>query len=273
MNWFKLVPYTLRAVLYSDSIGKFYHATAPREKRPGLACELKDRYLQLGFDAIKGRNFRGLNRLLREAVEVFNDACIDKDTSKVGVVGEIYLKYNPYAQKYVTDWLISQEIEVIPPVMLDFFVQAFVNREINVSTHIVDSSRSDRIMRFAYKIIKQQITETNKIGSRFKHFVPFHDIFDSAKHGEEIISLNTQFGEGWLLPAEIVTLAKHGVNNVVSLQPFGCIANHIVSQGVFKRIRKSYPELNLLSLDFDSGVSDVNITNRMILFLENVNNK
>ena len=93
---------------------------------------------------------------------------------------------------------------------------------------------------------------------------------ESAKRGAEIINLNTKVGEGWLLPAEIVNFAKHGVNNVVSLQPFGCIANQIDSKGVFKRIKTLYPQLNLLSLDFDSGVSDVNITNRMLLFLDQV---
>lgn len=84
--------------------------------------------------------------------------------------------------------------------------------------------------------------------------------------------MNAQFGEGWLLPAEIVSYARQGVNNVVSLQPFGCIANHIVSRGVEKRIKSFYPDINLLSLDFDSGVSDVNITNRMLLFIDNLKN-
>jgi predicted nucleotide-binding protein (sugar kinase/HSP70/actin superfamily) len=77
-----------------------------------------------------------------------------------------------------------------------------------------------------------------------------------------------QFGEGWLLPADIIRLIKEGVKNIVSLQPFGCIANHVVSKGIEKRLHRDYPDLNLLSLDFDSGVSAVNVTNRLILFLK-----
>lgn len=79
-----------------------------------------------------------------------------------------------------------------------------------------------------------------------------------------------QFGEGWLLPGEVSELYRHGVRNVVSLQPFGCIANHIISKGIEKKLHMLYPELNFLSLDFDSGVSEVNVYNRLLLFLDNL---
>ena len=119
---------------------------------------------------------------------------------------------------------------------------------------------------------KKQIDKINETASKFRYFAPFNDIFEEAEGAKSVISLNAQFGEGWLLPAEIVSYARQGVNNVVSLQPFGCIANHIVSRGVEKRIKSFYPDINLLSLDFDSGVSDVNITNRMLLFIDNLKN-
>ena len=86
----------------------------------------------------------------------------------------------------------------------------------------------------------------------------------------ELVSLNAIFGEGWLLPAEIASYCRHGVNNVISLQPFGCIANHIVERGIENKIKKTYHDINLLSIDFDSGVSDVNIVNRLLLFLDNI---
>lgn len=95
-----------------------------------------------------------------------------------------------------------------------------------------------------------------------RHHIP------KAELAKNVISLNAQFGEGWLLPAEIISYAESGVKSVISLQPFGCIANHIVSKGVEKRIKRLYPAINLLSLDFDSGVSDVNIKNRLLLFID-----
>ena len=133
---------------------------------------------------------------------------------------------------------------------------------------MLDVSRHFRSKEF----VKKQIDKINETASKFRYFAPFNDIFEEAEGAKSVISLNAQFGEGWLLPAEIVSYARQGVNNVVSLQPFGCIANHIVSRGVEKRIKSFYPDINLLSLDFDSGVSDVNITNRMLLFIDNLKN-
>lgn len=119
-------------------------------------------------------------------------------------------------------------------------------------------------------MVGRQIEKFNKVGSEFRYFNPFKDIFEEADEAKKVISLNAQFGEGWLLPAEILSYARQGIYNVVSLQPFGCIANHIVSKGIEKRIKSVIPELNMLSLDFDSGVSDVNITNRLLLFIDHL---
>ena len=110
----------------------------------------------------------------------------------------------------------------------------------------------------------------NKACREFRYFVPFKNVFDEAEEAAKVISLNAQFGEGWMLPAEILSLYRQGVKHVVSLQPFGCIANHIVSRGIENRIKRLAPDLQLLSLDFDSGVSDVNITNRLLLFINNL---
>lgn len=104
----------------------------------------------------------------------------------------------------------------------------------------------------------------------FRYFVPFKNVFDEAEEAAKVISLNAQFGEGWMLPAEILSLYRQGVKHVVSLQPFGCIANQIVSRGIENRIKHLAPDLQLLSLDFDNGVSDVNITNRLLLFINDL---
>lgn len=126
------------------------------------------------------------------------------------------------------------------------------------------------MLRQIYGLLWRKMEQVNRDASAFRYFTPFHNIYEQAERGREVISLSAQFGEGWLLPAEIVTFARTGVNNVVSLQPFGCIANHIVSKGVEKRIKTLYPQMHLLSLDFDSGVSDVNVTNRLMLLTDNI---
>ena len=118
--------------------------------------------------------------------------------------------------------------------------------------------------------MKKIICKFEGAAAGFRYFTPFNDIFEESEEASEIINLSTQFGEGWLLPGEIVAYHRNGVKNVISLQPFGCIANHIVERGIENRLKKHLPQLNLLSLDFDSGVSDVNVTNRLLLFMDNL---
>ena len=110
----------------------------------------------------------------------------------------------------------------------------------------------------------------NKAASKFRYFRPFTNIYDDAKEVDGVVSLAAQFGEGWLLPSDIIAYLRDGINNIISLQPFGCIANHVVSKGIEKKLHRLYPQLNMVSLDFDSGVSSVNVVNRLLLFLDNV---
>lgn len=273
VNWLKILPLALYAILYSDSIAKFYNASVVREKEPGQAAALRDKYLELADAPIRRNSIKQLTDLLAKAAEEFNTICRDCETQKVGVVGEIFLKFNPFAQKNIMDWLIGRGIEVVPPILLDFFMQSFVNRKVNIESMVDSKHIPDFIVNMVFKLVKVQINKINRIASSFRYFVPFKDIFDEADAAKDIITLNAQFGEGWLLPAEIVSYVHQGVNNVITLQPFGCIANHIVAKGVEKRIKSLYPQINLLSLDFDSGVSDVNIINRMLLFIDNLKRK
>lgn len=270
INWFKLLPIAMYAILYTDCIAKFYYASVVREKKPGEAARLRDLYLQAGVQFILDDKAEDLLCYLSLAASDFNKICNDVACPKVGVVGEIFLKFNPFAQKRVTDWLIDRKIEVVPPLLLDFFMQSFVNSRVNVKTHLARKSLLRFVYGWVYKRIRKQIEKVNRTASKFHYFTPFEDIFAEAEEADKVITLNAQFGEGWLLPAEVMSCARRGVNSVVSLQPFGCIANHIVSKGVEKRLKHFFPDLNLLSLDFDSGVSDVNIINRMLLFIDNI---
>lgn len=273
VNWIKLLPIALYSVLYSDCISKFYYASVVREKQPGQAARLRDLYLQASESLIlEGRSEDLLSYLSMAATE-FNRICYDVERPKVCVVGEIFLKFNPFAQKNVTDWLISQGVEIVPPLLLDFFMQSFVNNRIDGQTHLKRRSITDFIYSLVYKRIRKHIARVNKAASSFRYFTPFNDIFEEAEEARKVISLSAQFGEGWLLPAEIMSCARQGVRDVVSLQPFGCIANHIVSKGIEKKIKMFFPDMNILSLDFDSGVSDVNVTNRLLLFIDNLKGK
>ena len=165
---------------------------------------------------------------------------------------------------------MEQGVEIVPPIMLDFFAQFFVNRREKKQSFIAKDNIPDFVYDILYAQLKRLMRKYEDAAATFRYFTPFSDIFDEANEASYIINLNTQFGEGWLLPAEIATYYRNGVKNVISLQPFGCIANHIIERGIEKKLKKMFPQLNLLSLDFDSGVSDVNVINRLLLFVDNL---
>lgn len=268
INWLKILPVALRAVLYSDAISKFYYASLVREKNKGDAEKLKDMYLNMADDLIRKNRSKDLLNYLSLAAADFDRICMGKDCPKVGIVGEIYLKFNTFAHKNLLSWLSDRGIEVMPPVLTDFFMQSFVNREVNVKSNISNKDYPNFVYNGIYGLIRKEISRFNDTASKFRYFTCFEDIFEQAEEARKVITLNSQFGEGWLLPSEMLSFARNGINNIISLQPFGCIANHIVSKGIEKRIKNLVPGMNILSLDFDSGVSEVNIINRMLLFID-----
>ena len=129
----------------------------------------------------------------------------------------------------------------------------------------------DFIIKCAYQaLIGRRLRQVNKAAGKFRYFRPFPNIYDDTKNVQGLNSLAAPFGEGWLLPDDIVGYIRDGVNNIISLQPFGCIANHVISKAIEKRLHDRFPMLNPVSLDFDSGVSEVNVTNRLLLFLDSI---
>jgi predicted nucleotide-binding protein (sugar kinase/HSP70/actin superfamily) len=195
---------------------------------------------------------------------------LTKNPPKIGIVGEIYVKYNNVGHKGVVNWLVEQGAEVVMPALLNFFIQYFVNRKSDVKLNLSEKNILAEVLPFILQgQLNRVINKVSNITEHYKLWTPFSDINEDAQEAEKIISLATQFGEGWLIPAEIANFNKHNVQNVVSLQPFGCIANHIISKGIEKRIKEQFPNMNLLFLDFDSGVSDVNVHNRLHFMLKN----
>ena len=272
VNWLKILPIALAAVLFSDCIAKFYYTAVAREKEEGAAAFWRDYYLDKARQAIRQNKPSELLALTREAADRFTSITdVDKQVPKVGIVVAIFLKFHAFAQKNISSWLVDQHIEVVPPTLTEFFLQSFVNKQVNQDNYLEAKKIPDFVLHRVYALVRRQVEKYNRAASHFPLFQPFPDIFETSRYGKEILPLYAQFGEGWLLPAEIVSMAHHGVDHVVSLQPFGCIANHIVSKGVEKKIKTIYPQMNLLSLDFDSGVSDVNVINRMLLFIHGLN--
>ena len=263
----KTIAPAVNGLLFSDCISKFYYASVVRERETGAAKLLSDKYMAMASRYIEeGRSGELLDHI-GEAAREFDAVCLDKECMRVGIVGEIYLKFHPFAQKDVTGWLISQGIEVAPPLLSTFFMQYFINSRADKDYKLKSSSFGPAMLDWAFKLLWKKTRKVNEAASVFRYFVPFTDIHETASKASRVVPLAAQFGEGWLLPGEIIEFYESGVRHVVSLQPFGCIANHIISKGIEKKLKALYPDLSLLFLDFDSGVSDVNVTNRLLLFV------
>lgn len=269
MAWKKILPQTINSFIYGDVIAKMYYPSVVREKEKGQAQALRDYFLKKGANIIAKKNSAALLiAYTKEAAGAFSNICYKKETEKVGIVGEIFLKFSHFAHQNLLDVLIEREIEVVPPLLTPFFFQDFVNIQTNKALHLSGSIWSTTVTSLLYQYVKRQIGKFNQAASDFSYYRPFSDIYEDAQLIKNIISPAAQFGEGWVLPAEVCAFAESGIYNVLSFQPFGCIANQIISKGVENALCRKYPQLNLLSIDFDSGVSAVNVMNRLVLFLE-----
>ena len=269
--WLKYSQIIITAILYGDAINEMYNACIVRERKKGIAKVLRDKYMRLIDEPIAKNSAKGLIKLLEKAAEEFDEMTIDRNLPKVGIVGEIFLKFNPFSHQFLEKYIISKGIEVVPPLLAPFFLQEFVNVEVQKHMRLSCTRVPDFVVKGAYQaLIGRRLRQVNKAASKFRYFRRFTNIYDDAKEVDGLVSLAAQFGEGWLLPADIVGYIRDGVDNIISLQPFGCIANHVISKGIEKRLHDRFPQLNLVSLDFDSGVSEVNVTNRLLLFLDSI---
>ena len=273
IKWLQLSKAVITSLAYADSLSQMYYSSAPREVTKGAAEKLKAKYLELAIRALYDNKPEQLFDLGRQAAGDFRGIINLKPIPAIGIVGEIFVKYNNYGNKNIVSWLISQGIEPRVPPLSDFFTDAFPNYKARVSGNICKSSIPGPIVRLAEKYMYGIIRKMESQVSSFPYIHPLGNPHEDAAKASEIINLNAQFGEGWRIPAEFIRFAGMGVNNVVSLQPFGCIANHIVSKGIEKRTRQLFPSLNLLFIDYDSGMSDANIFNRLHFMTDNAINE
>ena len=262
---FKLTGIAISTLLFADALQQMYNSTIIREKNKGETQKLFDFYIEKAIEIIRKKEKKGLHRLLEQAVVDFNKIPIYKrNFTKIGLIGEIYIKYNNYGQAHITKWLQSQQMEVVTPPILDFFMQYFVNSKVDIQNGLKKASRLEKFVSpLLWNYVNRKIKKIENIIQHYRFHYPTESVYEKAEYAAEILDLSNQFGEGWLVAAEVACYAHAGINKVVCIQPFGCIANHVVAKGIEKRLRKFYPNVNLLYLDIDGGVAEVNLQNRL----------
>jgi predicted nucleotide-binding protein (sugar kinase/HSP70/actin superfamily) len=256
----------INALLFGDTLNKMFAAAVVREKDKGKSLQLFDFYMNKGIEIISQNKPKKFYKLLKNAVSDFNkiEFFEDKKLKKVGLIGEIFVKYNSYGQAHITEWLRGRDIEVVTPPIIDFFVQSFVNKKVNHQNGISHTTLMLKtLMPLLLKFVEKRIGKFDKIAENYRFYEKNENIFTKAEYASEIIDLSNQFGEGWLIAGEVASFAKRSVNRVACVQPFGCIANHVVAKGIERRLKEHYPQMNLLFLDIDGGMAEVNLHNRL----------
>ncbi len=273
LNWKQLIFPTFFGLLFIDSLARLYYATVSREKNKNDSANLRNKYIDRAKKMIENNECRELYSLLKNAIDDFNDIeTISIDIPIVGIVGEIYIKYNSYGQYNIIEWLIENKVEVVIPPLFEFMTQTFVNSRAIKNSNIAKSSGMNLANRFLEWEAEHHIKRYEKLLKNFRFYRPVFPIRKTSAYAAEIISLANQYGEGWLIPGEIASFARQNITDIICMQPFGCIANHIVGKGIEKRMKEKYPKLNLLFLDFDNGTSKVNLLNRLHFLIQNKTN-
>ena len=259
----------VKAVVYGDLMMKCLYRTRPYEKEKGSAEELWQKWKNICIDNLlnkKGK--KSYKKICRGIVEDFDRLPLNEDLKKprVGIVGEILVKYMPLANNHLVDLLESEGAEVKVPDFLDFFSYCVYNSEykhkffgFKVTILLISKigvSAIEKLRKPATKALKKS-----------KHFDAPADIRKVAKMAKPFLSIGNQYGEGWFLAGEMLELIEHGAPNIVCIQPFACLPNHVVGKGVIKRIRGAHPEANIVAIDYDPGASEVNQLNRIKLML------
>ena len=260
------------AVLYGDLLLTLVNQVKPYETTPGQAEALAAEWTRrLGHELGSEGKFRYRHILENYQAILEGFAAIPRkarDTVKVGVVGEIFVKYSPLGNNNLEAFLVREGAEVVTPGLLDFCLYCVYNM---LEDHRLYGRHALSIpfIRFAYGLLcrkKQDIIGLMRAQAVFQPWTPFEA---TAKMAEGYIHQGTKMGEGWLLTAEMLELARCGCKNIVCTQPFGCLPNHICGKGMMKPIKERNPDVNIVAIDYDASASRVNQENRLKLMLAN----
>ena len=259
----------LYAVLYGDLLMLAVNQCRPYEVQKGASDKVLHRWQKRLEKMFRTREFLNTKKNYKRILDDF--AAIPRTARnkvRVGIVGEIYVKYSPLANNHLEDYLLSEGCEPVVPSLLEFVMYCAVSTAVDAKLYRSVSKRSI-INGAGYKLIyamqKQQIKAVKQHGV----FDPPHDFEHLRACADRYINQGVSMGEGWLITAEMAALVESGTENIICTQPFGCLPNHIVAKGMMRVIKNAYPQANITAIDYDPGATRVNQENRVKLMLAN----
>ncbi|MBU5471399.1 2-hydroxyacyl-CoA dehydratase [Falcatimonas sp. MSJ-15] len=258
----------MQAVVYGDLFMNVVYRTRPYEQVAGSTDALHEKWEKKCIESLKGKaSMKEFNKNCRNIVADFDKLPItDVKKPRVGIVGEILVKFLPAANNYLVELLESEGAEAVMPDLMGFLLYCAKNSEFKYE-YLGFKKKTMITSKVAIAFLEEFRKASKKALAESTHFDPPSTIDELANMAAPIVSLGNQTGEGWFLTGEMLELIHSGANNIVCCQPFACLPNHIVGKGVIKELRHQYPDSNIIAIDYDPGASEVNQLNRIKLML------
>ncbi|QLY78388.1 2-hydroxyacyl-CoA dehydratase [Clostridium intestinale] len=263
----KLLHKALMSLVYGDLFMRVLYKVRPYEKEVGSANELYDKWRNIAKENVRSGSFNAYKKNIRNIIKEFDELeLLDIKKPKVGLVGEILVKFHPTANNDAVSVIENEGGEAVMPDLLDFFFYSAYDADFKYK--FLSASKKSRnismlaiwFMELYRKEMKKALDESNRFHAP-KHIKELGDM------ASQILSLGNQTGEGWFLTAEMIELIESGVNNIICMQPFACLPNHVTGKGMIKALKHKYPLSNIVAVDYDPGASEVNQLNRIKLMM------
>ena len=253
------------SIYYGDLIMSFYNQTKPYEAHEGASAMARVKCLAEMKRALDDGSYKKLKRNVNFLLETFSAVSVRKeDKVKVGIVGEIYVKYSPLGNSHLEEFLLSENCEPVVPALMDFILYCVVNN-VNDAKFYGLNKKSALIFRIVYRWLYKKQRKIIRLTEKHGRFEPLHDFEHLRRCADKVINQGVKMGEGWLIPAEMAALAETGTENIVCAQPFGCLPNHIAGKGAIRALRALYENENIVPVDYDPSATRVNQENRIKL--------
>ena len=264
-----LVDKLLKMVVYGDLLQKLLTKNRAYEVHKGETQKLFDTWMDKCKKLLTKSTNKEFKQSIYDMVADFEKIELDTSTPKprVGIVGEVLIKYHPFGNNHVAELLEKEGAEVILPDFMGF-VKFMCTHKITFNTLLNTNKTSSKLMKIAIKLIDiLEKDEKIALANSKKGYLPPCDIWHLEDKVKDILSIGNQTGEGWFLTAEMIEYIEHDMPNIICVQPSACLPNHVVGKGVIKAIREKYPEANISPVDYDPGASETNQTNRIKLLM------
>ena len=255
------------AIIYGDSIMWCYNQTRPYEAEQGSADVARDVAVRDVVEKFKSGKYKNYKKITKNIIRIFSAVKRTEERKvKVGIVGEIYVKYAHLGNNRLEEFLISENCEPVVPALMDFVLYCIIN-VVNDRKFYGHNPATAFAYRLVYNLLHGKQKNIIKIFEKDGNFTPIHDFEHLRKCADKVLNQGVKMGEGWLIPAEMAALAETDVPNIVCAQPFGCLPNHIAGKGAIRTLKNLYKDENIVAVDYDPSATKVNQENRIKLML------